>query len=220
MTIADATITEGNAGTATAVFAADVVGDRATQTVTVAYATTGNGTAVAPGDYATTSGTVTFDPGVTTQTVGSPSRATRSTNSTRPSPSRSAIPVNIVIARAVATGTIVNDDPQPSLSINDVSVTEGASGVTNAVFTVTLSQASGRTVSVASPPPPGPRSAGSDYVTTSGTLTFDPGAMTQHDHVPVLGDQLNEGRRAVPSSLERRGRRDDRRPARDRDDHQ
>ena len=36
----------------------------------------------------------------------------------------------------------------PSLTINDVTVTEGNSGTTNAVFTVTLSAVSGQTVTV------------------------------------------------------------------------
>jgi hypothetical protein len=43
---------------------------------------------------------------------------------------------------------INNDDDVPSLSINDLTVAEGNSGTVNAVFTATLSAASGQTVTV------------------------------------------------------------------------
>src|SRR4029077_15663639 len=38
--------------------------------------------------------------------------------------------------RAVALGTIFDDDAAPKLSFNNVSITEGNSGTTNAVFTI------------------------------------------------------------------------------------
>jgi hypothetical protein len=57
-------------------------------------------------------------------------------------------PVNATLARAQGTGTITDNDAVPSLRINDVSVTEGDTGTINAVFTVVLSAASGRNVSV------------------------------------------------------------------------
>ena len=41
-----------------------------------------------------------------------------------------------------ATVNITDNDPQPTISINDVSVTEGNSGTTNATFTLTLSHPS------------------------------------------------------------------------------
>src|SRR5437764_1369071 len=43
--------------------------------------------------------------------------------------------VNAALGTSVGTGTITNDDPLPSLSINDVRQAEGNSGTTNAVFT-------------------------------------------------------------------------------------
>ena len=190
VTIQDATIAEGSAGTTAAIFQLTLSGP-ATQTVTVGYATA-NGTAAAPGDYATATGTVTFDPGVTARTIQIGVAGDAIDEADETFTVTLSNPVNIGIARAVATGTITDDDPQPSLAIDDVSVAEGASGVANAVFTVTLSQASGRTVSVAFATAAGSASAGTDYVTTSGTLTFDPGVVTRTINVPVLGDQLNE----------------------------
>src|SRR5436309_6619264 len=87
---------------------------------------------------------------------------------------------------------INNDDPVPSLAINDVAVTEGNSGTVNAVFTVSLSPASGQTVTVNYATADGTATAGADYVAASGTLTFPPGSATQTIIVSVNGDTLNE----------------------------
>src|SRR5207248_1464650 len=55
---------------------------------------------------------------------------------------------NVSIADGQGVGTIVDDDPPPSLTINDVTRTEGNSGSTYFVFTVSLSTASDKSVSV------------------------------------------------------------------------
>ncbi len=81
---------------------------------------------------------------------------------------------------------------QPGLSINDVSVTEGNSGTTTATFTVTLSAASNLTVSVNFATANGTATAPTDYLATSGTLTFNPGDLTKTINVTINGDQLFE----------------------------
>ena len=91
-------------------------------------------------------------------------------------------------------GTIQNDD-SPALSINRVTVTEGNSSTTPATFTVTLSPSSIQTVTVdyaTSSASPATAAAGTDYVTTSGTLSFAPGQTTQPITVQVNGDTTNE----------------------------
>ena len=55
---------------------------------------------------------------------------------------------NATIADDLGLGTITDDDPEPSLSIDDVTVTEGNSGTVSATFTATLSAVSGRAVAV------------------------------------------------------------------------
>ena len=89
-------------------------------------------------------------------------------------------------------GTITNDDGAPGLSVNDVTVTEGDSGTTNATFTVTLAPASGQNVSVNYATADGTATAPADYAATSGTLTFAPGQTTKTVTVPVVGDTLDE----------------------------
>jgi uncharacterized protein YhjY with autotransporter beta-barrel domain len=100
--------------------------------------------------------------------------------------------VNAVVVDGQGVGTIVNDDPLPSLSINDVSVIEGNAGTVNAVFTVSLSAASGQAVSVNYATANGTATAPADYTNTSGTLNFAPGQTTQTVSVPVVGETIPE----------------------------
>jgi hypothetical protein len=73
----------------------------------------------------------------------------------------------------------------PSLSINNVSVTEGP-GTTYAILTVTLSVASTDTVTVDYVTANNTAVSGTNYVTTSGTLTFPPGTTTKTISIPVV----------------------------------
>ncbi|MDH5833375.1 putative Ig domain-containing protein [Luteimonas sp. M1R5S59] len=92
------------------------------------------------------------------------------------------------VSDAQGVGGILNDDPLPALSIDSVSVTEGNSGTTSAVFTVTLDAASGQTVGVAYATSNGSADASTDYTAQSGALVFAPGQTTQTISVPVNGD--------------------------------
>ncbi len=127
------------------------------RTVTVNYATA-NGSATSPADYPAASGTLSFAAGETTKTItvtvngdildeGDDTFAVNLSNA-----------VGALVTDAQGIGTITDDDATPSLSINDVTVTEGNTGTVNATFTISLSAASGRTVTV-------------DYATANGTAT-------------------------------------------------
>jgi hypothetical protein len=78
------------------------------------------------------------------------------------------------------------------LRINDVTVTEGNTGIASATFTVTLSAASSQTVTVVYATGDGTATAGSDYQAAGGTLTFAPGETTKTFGVLVNGDRLAE----------------------------
>jgi subtilisin-like proprotein convertase family protein len=94
----------------------------------------------------------------------------------------------------LATSPTVTVAAGPSLSINDVSVTEGNSGTTNASFTVTLSPAASGTVTVQVQTTPGTATSGTDYVAIAPTtLTFLAGETSKPVTVPVVGDLLAEG---------------------------
>ncbi|MDX1744367.1 MAG: Calx-beta domain-containing protein [Halobacteriales archaeon] len=90
------------------------------------------------------------------------------------------------------TITLLDDDAAPTLSIDDVTVSEGDAASLDAVFTVTLSAASERTVTVDYETVDGTATAGSEYTATSGTLTFPAGTMQQTISVPFSDDSVDE----------------------------
>jgi chitinase len=74
------------------------------------------------------------------------------------------------------------------LGINNVELPEGNAGTTAFVFTVALSAPSTGPVTVDFSTRNGTAQAGSDYIATSGTLTFAPGEVTKQITVQVNGD--------------------------------
>ncbi|RIK82793.1 MAG: hypothetical protein DCC68_05345 [Planctomycetota bacterium] len=202
LSIADQTLVEGNSGTTNMVFTVTLANPPATGNVTVQFATTA-GNASAGTDYTSTSGTLTFAQGTTTQTISVPIAG-----DTIPEPNETftvtlSNPTNASLSDATATGTITNDDgTPPSLAIGDMSLVEGDSGTTNIVFTVTLTNPpSSGDVTVQFGTSNGTATAGSDYTTTTGTLTFSPGTTTQTISVPIAGDTLVEANETFSVTL-------------------
>src|SRR6185295_6298367 len=79
------------------------------------------------------------------------------------------------------------------ISMNNASVIEADNGNgQQVIFTVTLSAASGKTVSVSYATADGTAIAGTDYNAASGVLTFNPGQTTQTINVQAKGDTLDE----------------------------
>ena len=185
LSIDDVTVDEA-AGTATFTVSLSAPSG---QTVTVNYATA-NGTATSGADFTPATGTLTFAPGVTTQTIAVPiledtlDEADETFTVTLSNPSATA-----TIADGTGIGTIVDNDAAPTLSIDDVTVDEAAG---TATFTVSLSAASGQTVTVNYATANGTATSGADYTTTNGTLNFAPGDLTQTITVPILEDLLDE----------------------------
>ena len=83
--------------------------------------------------------------------------------------------VNASIADGQAVGTISNDDGQPTLSIGDVSVTEGNAGAVNAVFTIVLSSPAGVPVSVSWATADGSATTANNDLRRRGRRGDDPG---------------------------------------------
>ncbi len=192
LSITDGTVIEGNGGTVDATFTVSLSA-ASSQEVTVQYATA-NGTATAGSDYtAIPLTTLTFAPGETSKTV-----TVLVNGDTLDEPNEAFVvnlsnAVNATIADTQGLGTITNDDPVPALAIGDATVTEGNSGTVNAVFTVSLSAASGQTVTVQHATANGTATAGSDYTAIPlTTLTFAPGETSKAVTVLVKGDTSNE----------------------------
>ncbi len=153
--------------------------------VTVAYVTA-DGTATAGTDYTAETGTLTFAPGVTSQPVTVPILASTVFGPTETFSLKLSNPTNAFV-NGTGTGTILNFNSPPSMTIADKTLTDPSSGTVNAVFAVTLSAPSGfqTTVNYAT-------AAGTlpvnDFVATSGTLTFAIGTITQNITVAVKAD--------------------------------
>src|SRR5262249_42857758 len=146
LSVNDVSVTEGNSGMTAATFTVSLSAVSG-QTVTVNYATA-DGTATALSGYFSASGTLTFTPGQTNKTgtvYGIGDTLSEANETFRLNLSS---PVGATLARAQGTGTVIDDDPLPTLTVGDVSVNEGNSGTTAATFTVSLSAASGQTVTV------------------------------------------------------------------------
>jgi glucose/arabinose dehydrogenase len=190
ISINDVSVTEGNAGTIAANFTV-TLSEASSQTITVNY-TTADSTATAGSDYVTASGTVTFTPGQLNQPI-----SVTVNGETMFEPNESfnvnlSGATNATIADNQGVGTITNDDTQPTISIDDVSVTEGTVTTAFAVFTVSLSNASSQTITVNYATADGTATAGNDYVAGSGTVTFTSGQTSQLFGVAVNGDRMNE----------------------------
>lgn len=103
-------------------------------------------------------------------------------------------PLNALLAVSgtAHTLTVLDDDALPALSVADLTVVEGDTGTSNALVTVTLSVPSGRAVSVPFATANGTATAGADYQTASGTLSFAAGQTSRTVTLPVIGDTLFE----------------------------
>lgn len=101
-------------------------------------------------------------------------------------------PVNGFVAVGNGYGTILDDDTQPTLSIDDIQVVEPSSGSTGAVFTVSLSQIWHTTIMVDYMVAAQTAAGGVDFNPVSGTLTIDAGSPTGNISVPVFADDVFE----------------------------
>ncbi len=191
ITINDVSVNEGNTGTVNATFTVSLSAASA-QTVTVNFNTAEGTATLAGNDYQSNSGMLTFNPGDLTKPI-----TVLVNGDTLDEPDETFFvnlsgATNAVVLDNQGQGTIKDDDPTPTLSINDVSHTEGDSGTTAYDFTVSLSAASGQTVTVNYATADNSAGAPGDYQSTTGTVTFNPGDTTKTVTVLVNGDTTFE----------------------------
>ena len=95
----------------------------------------------------------------------------------------------------VSNGTLSGGQvvkPIPTLSINDVSTSEGDSGTKTLNFTVTLSAASNLAVTANFATADASATASSDYQAAATILSFNPGDTTKIVSITINGDTTNE----------------------------
>ncbi len=185
LSVSDASVTEGDGGTVNATFTVQLSA-ASTKTVGVsfyAYASPTSLSAVQPA-----AGRLLFAPGVTSRTFTVPVWGDTTDEFDEKFGVRLVFPANARVARARGEGTIVDNDPPPSVSINDVNVNETNSGLTGAVFNVTLSAVSAKPITVSYTTAAGTAAAGTDFEATTGTLTFNVGETSKTVSVNVIGD--------------------------------
>lgn len=191
LAITSPSVAEGNTGTTGLAFVVTLSGASG-KTVTVDFVSA-NGTATAGSDYTSIGGTLTFVPGDTSETapvsvIGDTVDEANETLSVTLSNA-----TNAAITTALGTGTITDDDTAPTVSIADAIVTEGNATDVAMSFPVTLSAASGQSVTVNYSTTNGTAVAPGDYTTVTGaTLTFAPGETTKNAVVTVRHDALDE----------------------------
>ena len=127
-------------------------------------------------------GTITVAPGVTSFSVTVPT--------TQDTIDELDETVELTVGGVKGTGIITDDDNAPTISITGPATIDEAAGTVT--YTVTLSNPSGKTVTVDYGTSNGLATAGSDYAPTSGTLTFNPGDTTLTFTVPITEDLITE----------------------------
>ena len=151
------------------------------------------GTATAGTDYGAVSGVVQFPAGTVTRTVDIPITPDQIFEADETFFVNLSNPTTATIADGQGQGTITNDDPLPSITMGFAFRNEGAQGTSgNAELSVTLSNASSQTITVNYATADITATAGSDYVATSGTVTFNPGQTSKTVLVEVKGDDIDE----------------------------
>ncbi|HYW72638.1 MAG TPA: Calx-beta domain-containing protein [Pyrinomonadaceae bacterium] len=163
-------------------------------TTTVDYATS-DGTAIAGTDYTATSGTLTFTPGQLSKTFTVPiidDKFFEGANETFNIALGNASSGVVLGSPSTTVVTIQDNESSPFLSVNGIRAAEGNSGTKVFTIPATLSVASTQTISINYATADVTAIAGSDYVATSGTLTFPPGTTTQNIVVTVNGDTTVE----------------------------
>jgi hypothetical protein len=103
-----------------------------------------------------------------------------------------------MIADGQAIGTILDDDDAPLVSMADVA---GQENVGTIWFTVTLSEPSSKMITINYATSDLSATANLDYIPVSGTITFEPGVITQTIPVTILDDMLYEGDESFVLSL-------------------
>jgi hypothetical protein len=185
ISVRDVIVVEGNSGTTQATLVV-ALSASSSQSVSFSFATS-NGTATAGSDYAATSGTATFAPGE----VEKPIVVLVNGDTTDEAQETFFLDIsnvqNATVSSNRGTGFIIDDDG-PTISINDVSLTEGNSGLKAATFTLTLSGPSVEAIAVRAITTPGTATAATDYNSINSVIIFQPGTVTRTLDVSIIGD--------------------------------
>ena len=188
VSVGDASATEGSPVTFTV-----TLSEAARDNVTVNWETTGD-TATSGNDFTAASGTLTIAAGAQTGTVevatldDDATEGNETFTLTLSNPSSNA---ELATDPTTASGTIVDNDVLPTLSVANAAAAAESDGVT---FTVTLSEAATADVTATwtASIETGDTAEAADFESTTGTVTFTPSQKTVTITVPTVDDTTDE----------------------------
>ena len=187
LSINNISVIEGNSATLTV-----SLGPATGRTVTVNYSISDVSTTSGQ-DYQPVTGTLTFNPGVTTQTIVVQTLEDTIDEFVETFEVNLTNPVNAgLFDGGVGSVNIIDNDANVTVSISDVSVIEGNSGTTSAVFTVRASAPHEKFILVRYATADGTATFASDYVAAVGSVFFVPGQLEKTFTITVNGDTETE----------------------------
>jgi hypothetical protein len=173
------------------------------ETVTVNYVANGGSTSTGGGtDYVLANGTLNFNPGETTRNISFTVNDDPLYEDDETVMVDLLTPTNAtLVSQATHTYTIQDNDVAPNFTINDVSISEGDTGLTDFVFTINKIGQTALTAYVDYATANGTINAsmggvvcgpGIDYESKTGTLTFASADATMTITIKVCGDTASE----------------------------
>ena len=192
VSVTGGSVVEGNAGFTNLIFQLNLSSAMGVP-VSVNFASA-DGSATAGEDFIGTNGLATFSPGVTNLLLVIPVAGDFrfEPDETFTVTISGVMNAALDLANATATGTILNDDPRPTLLIQPASQVEGDAYTNLLTFMATLSADSAEAISIDYATANGTALAGVDYFPTNGTLTFNPGITNLPISVVLKSDIISE----------------------------
>jgi len=156
--------------------------------VSVSFATS-NGTATSGVDYTATAGTLSFADGESAKPILIPIIDNSVTNPVRTFNIALSNPNGGATLASPSSATVtIQDNEIPTLSVDDISVPEGNSGMRVANFTITLSGPLNTGTTVFYRFEAGSARLGADYSASASSVFFAPGDVTKTVPVQIIGD--------------------------------
>jgi hypothetical protein len=190
LTINDVSMMETDAAGTSASFTVNL-SNSSNRTISVSYLLRPE-TATSGSDFKNVSGRLILAPGQVTQSIVIPLVGDILDEFDESFSVNLVYPLNAPIADARGVGIIIDNDPEPNVSINDVLVTEGNNGTPIANLTVSLSMVSGKPISLQYSTQNGSATSGVDYLSTAGTVSIAPGSLSANVPVQIKGDTTFE----------------------------
>lgn len=190
VSIADASVAEGNSGSKTLSFVVSL-SSAAEQTTTVSYGTVDGTATVAGGDYVAKTGTINFRTGQRTAMVSVGIRGDRTVEADETFQVVLSSATAATLGRTTATGTILDDDAAPrtvTVAGPSAAVNEGGS----ATFTFSLSRSATVPITVSYATSNLTASSASDYTPATGSFTFAAGQTSKQVTVATRTDAVVE----------------------------